>query len=153
MANAFIFYFTVLYVRYELTFSIYTNPTGFFYLKSRFYFFFLIDLFRFCIYFTAREVTPGSFAPFLCVFRRHQSRLSHHLTGQVNTGAGIIKAIRPPLSPGLARLQTSVPLHQKWQQELCASGSSSLSGTAASRLSPSRRAGGRRGPRDGRNRS
>lgn len=152
MANVFILYFTALYVRYKLTFSIYTNPTFFFNLKSRFYLFF-IDLFSFCFYFIAKEVTPGSFAPLLCVFRRHQSRLSHHLTGQVNTGAGIIKAIRLPLSPGLARLQISVPLHQKCQQELCASGSSSLSGTAASRHSPFCRTGGRRGHREGRNRS
>lgn len=152
MANVFIFYFTVLYVRYE--FSIYTNPTFFFTWKVVFiYIFIFIDLFSFCIYFIAKEVTLGSFAPLLCVFRRHQSRLSHHLTGQVNTGAGIIKAIRSPLSLGLARLQISVPLHQKCLQDLCASGSSSLSGTAASRHSPFRRTGGRRGHRDGRNRS
>lgn len=31
-------------------------------------------------------------------------------TGQANTGAGIIKAIRPPLSPGLPRVQISVTL-------------------------------------------
>lgn len=128
------------------------TPTFFFTWKVVFIYIF-IDLFSFCIYFIAKEVTLGSFAPLLCVFRRHQSRLSHHLTGQVNTGAGIIKAIRSPLSLGLARLQISVPLHQKCLQELCASGSSSLSGTAASRHSPFRRTGGRRGHRDGRNRS
>lgn len=31
-------------------------------------------------------------------------------TGQANTGSGIIKAIRPPLSPGLPRVQISVTL-------------------------------------------
>lgn len=129
------------------------EPCGFFFTWKVVFIYIFIDLFSFCIYFIAKEVTPGSFAPLLCVFRRHQSRLSHHLTGQVNTGAGIIKAIRSPLSLGLARLQISVPLHQKCLQELCASGSSSLSGTAASRHSPFRRTGGRRGHRAGRNRS
>lgn len=33
------------------------------------------------LFFFAKEVTPGSFTPLLCVFRRHQSRLCHHLPG------------------------------------------------------------------------
>lgn len=47
-------------------------------LEKSFFTFYFIDVFVFFIYF-AQEVTPGSFAPLLCVFRRHQSRHSHHL--------------------------------------------------------------------------
>lgn len=35
----------------------------------------------FCLFIFAQEVTPGSFAPLLCVFRRHQSRFRHHFSG------------------------------------------------------------------------